>query len=798
VVVIGSAILTILLIAIVVGAYLFVQKSLPVVEGEITVEGLHGEVSVWRDEQGVPHIEAQHEHDLYVAQGYVTAQDRLFQMDLSRRQASGKLSEVVGEATVEQDQFFRTIGLRRAAEASVDSYSPEALAVLDAYAQGVNAYVQQAKENGTLPVEFSLMGYEPEMWDKVDSLTIGKFMAYDLGGNWEGQAFRYRLAQQFSEEKVLDLLPTYPEDGPTVIQGLKEHPVDLSTLLATAHTTEEMNGSNNWVISGEQTESGFPIVANDPHLGLGTPSIWYQTHLQSPAVNVSGVIFAGVPGIIIGHNDDIAWGVTNVGPDVQQLYIEKRNPENEHEFEYMGEWEQAEVLTEEIQVKDSDPIQLDVLVTRHGPIISEYAHDDQPDTALSLRWTALDPTTELEAVLKLNQATDWEQFTEALTYFHAPAQNFVFADQEGTIAYRANGLIPIRPQDDGLLPVPGWTDEYEWEGYIPWDELPTVVNPDEGFIATANNKIVDDEYPYHISNDWAQPYRQQRILDVIGDRDVITVEAMQALQFDHINLQAEEFVPILLNELNKLNKLNELNELEEERSTSQLRAIDEESIALLKSWAEWDYEDHPQHGAPLLFHLWMQEMAHVLFEDDMDEDLYGMFRGRAQIVDQLIRRANDGNPGPWIEDKGGLTEVTLAAFQRAVDLASREQGEQPEKWAWGHFHSVPFNHPLSTMKPLHLLFNSKPVPMGGSGVTVGAASFHPESGEVDHGAPWRMVVDLEDLTQSYQVVGPGQSGHVFSPWYDDQIEAWTTGQYHLTHTAAEAYRQDGYHLRLAP
>jgi penicillin amidase len=402
-------------ISVSVAAYWMIQKSLPALEGEVVLEDLQGEVNVWRDKHGVPHIEAEHLQDLYVAQGYVTAQDRLFQMDLSRRKASGQLSEVIGEATIETDKFFRTLGLRRAAELSFDSYSEEAKEMLASYAKGVNTYIQESIEENKLPIEFTLIGYEPRKWDVIDSLAIGKYMAYDLGGHWEGQAFRYYLAQNFSEKEALDLFPTYPENGPSIIQALRDHSLDIADSFASAVIPHQFNGSNNWVVSGDKTVSGTPLLADDPHLGLGTPAIWYQTHLRSSEVNVSGVIFAGVPGIIVGHNERIAWGVTNVGPDVQDLYIEKRNPQNSTEFEYMGQWEPAQVINEEIKVKDQDPLQHEVLITRHGPIMSEFAHNDKPDTALSMRWTALDATTELEAVLNMNKAKDWEDFKDALT-----------------------------------------------------------------------------------------------------------------------------------------------------------------------------------------------------------------------------------------------------------------------------------------------------------------------------------------------------------------------------------------------
>ncbi|WP_449537352.1 penicillin acylase family protein [Ferdinandcohnia sp. Marseille-Q9671] len=771
-----------LLVSAIAAGYLFLRKSLPVIEGEILVEGVTEEVEVLRDSNGVPHVLANNEHDLYFAQGYVTAQDRLFQMDLSRRQASGELSEVIGESLIEQDKYFRTLGLRRAAEISFEGYSEEAQVVLKTYADGVNAFIREAKEKGTLPTEFTLAGYEPVEWSPIDSLTIGKYMAYDLGGHYKGQAFRYYMAQHVSEEKVLELFPAYPDNGATVLQAIKDNPLDITKSIAKAPFPNEFNGSNNWVISGDKTESGLPILADDPHLGLATPSIWYETHLQTDEMDVSGVIFAGVPGIILGRNQHIAWGVTNVGPDVQDLYIEKRNPSNPNQFEYMGKWEEATVIEEPIKVKDGETIPYQVQITRHGPIISEFTHDHQEDTALSLRWTALDPSTELEAVLLFNKAKNWEEFKEALTRFHTPAQNFVFAATDGTIAYRANGLIPIRKNGDSTLPVPGWTDEYEWEGFIPWEELPTIVNPDEGFISTANNKIVTDEYPYHITNTWAQPYRQQRIRDVLTSKDVFTTEDMLELQFDHHNLQAEEFVPLLLNVLSS--------------KEAQLRDID---IDVIKQLEAWDYIDGIEAGQPLVFHKWMEQFANIMFEDSIPQDIDKLFEGKGQIVDEMIRNAVKGKEGIWLTEAGGLEEVTLKSFQRAVDFAVEQQGDNPSKWVWGEFHQVPFKHPLSAIKPLHYLFNSNgTTPIGGSAITVAAASFNKKTGLVTHGAAWRSVTDLSNLSQSYNVVGPGQSGHVLSKFYHDQINDWTTGKYHITYNDRERYKKDGYRLILKP
>ncbi|QQK81729.1 penicillin acylase family protein [Salicibibacter cibi] len=766
-------------------AYLQLTSGLPQVEGEYEASGLASEVDVYRDENGVPHIEADNDEDLYYAQGFVTAQDRMFQMDLSRRQASGMLSEVVGEDALDSDRYFRTFGLRRAAEDSLDAYDEETLAVLEAYADGVNDYISHMHTENERPVEFQLLGYEPEPWTVLDSLTIGKFMAYDLGGNWQGQAFRHWLANNASEEEALDLMPTYPNDGPVIMDTAKNMDIDIEESFADAgsYQPKPFNGSNNWVVSGEHTESGAPLLGDDPHLGLDTPSIWYETHLNSPSVNVTGVIFAGVPGIILGHNEDIAWGVTNVGPDVQQLYMEQQNPDDPNQFLYEDEWYDAKVVEEFIEVDGYDkPFLHETIITRHGPLISEYSHEKGVigDEALALKWTAHESSTEMQALIGMNRADDWESFSTALEHFHAPAQNFVFADTDGDIGYRANGKIPIRTDDDdALFPVPGWTGDHDWEGYIPWDELPTIENPESGMISTANNQIDDEGYDYHLSHTWAQPYRHERILDMLDDDGSFAADDMKAMQMDVQNMHAEEFVPILTAAV----------------ADEDLREIDEDALGVLTSW---DKVDDKNESGPLLFHLWMNAIPHVLFAEDIPESILDIFEGEANVVDQLIREAAEGSPGPWMKKNGGLSVVATEALQLAVDYASDAQGDEPEAWLWGNYHRTAFDHPLGDVAPLHLLFNPSPKPVDGSSITVMAASYNDETGDTNHGAGWRGVIDLADLSESEHIVAPGQSGHVMSDHYHDQLLDWVDGNYHTTSMVPENYQSESTHLRLVP
>ncbi|WP_433749984.1 penicillin acylase family protein [Falsibacillus pallidus] len=774
----GAAIVFLIGISGVVFVNVYTSRSLPVISGTIHVKGLNGAVQVIRDENGVPHLKADNEHDLYMAQGYVQAQDRLFQMDLSRRQASGRLSEVIGKATIDRDKFFRTLGLRRAAEASYPNYSSNAKSVMEAFAEGVNAYIKEASAAKKLPVEFTLLGYKPEKWTPVDSLTIGKYMAFDLGGHWQGQAFRYWALKNLPENKAKELFPSYPEDAPTIISALKGTNLDVKNSFAASVIPPEFNGSNNWVVGGDKSVSGKPLLADDPHLSLATPAIWYQMQLQTNKLNVSGVIFAGVPGIILGHNDHIAWGVTNTGPDVQDLYIEKRNPENKNEFLYNGQWETAKVIDEPIRINGEETIPYKVTITRHGPIISEFANQPDGENSFALRWTALDPSSELEAILNMNKANNWPEFEEALKKFETPTQNFVFASEDGTIAYKANGKIPIRKKGDGLLPVPGWTDEYEWTGFIPYDELPKTVNPKEGFISSANNKVVSDDYPYHISNTWAQPYRQMRIQEVLKSKEKISVKDMEALQMDKTNLYAREFIPQFLDAL----------------KDAKLSKTAEQALKIL---GDWNFVDDKDEAAPLIFNLWMKEIPKVLYGKEIPVDMYDLFDGSQSVTDEILRKSLKGEHSSWVEDRGGIENLLANSLKNVLDQLSDDYGNNPEKWVWGDYHKLYFEHPVSQASGILAYFfnHEKPAPIGGSQVTVQAASYE-EDGIVDHGASWRFVIDTSDMSKAYHIVGPGQSGHFKSEWYHDQIDDWINGNYHTTRTDGKIKK--GQDLTLKP
>ena len=765
--------IVVLAVVVLIGFNWFIGKSKPVIEGELTVPVLAKEVTVTRDEHGVPHIEAESEADLYRAQGYVQAQDRLFQMDLSRRQASGRLAEVVGAAAVENDKFFRAFSLRYAAELSWEGYDAQSKQVLEWFAEGVNAFMKE----GNLSYEFTLLGYEPEPWTPIDSLTIGKYMAYDLGGNWNLLAFRHWAANNLDDAEFKELLVDYPEDARSIIEANRETEVKVADAFYLDAMPNEFNGSNNWVVSGDKSETGAPLLADDPHLGLSTPSIWYQMNLQSPEQNVSGVIFAGIPGIILGHNEHLAWGVTNVNPQVQDLYIEKRNPDNPYQFLYDGEYYDAEVRDEPIKVKDGETVDFEVVMTMHGPVISDVMGSETlAQEVFALEWTALEPTKELQAVLGFNKAKTWSEFEVALHDFNAPAQNFVVADQEGTIAYRANGNVPIRKKGNGQFPVPGDSSEYGWEGYIPYDELPTVVNPESGWIATANNEVVGDEYPYYLTDYWAQPYRYERIAELLEAKDKLSVQDMKDIQMDTVNLYAKEFLPDFI-------------------ASIENKAVESygEELALLK---EWDYNETIDAGAPLIFNEMIEQLVMELFEQKLPEDIYEMMPAKYSILDNMLRAAYEGNEGVWISNAGGIDALVYKAFEQSVLIMREKFGADVAKWQWGDYHQLSFYHNIASAHDLIAWYlNPKQVPAGGSRTTVQAAGNRVD-GTVNHGASWRFVADVSDLTSAYHIVGPGQSGHKKSDWYDNQVEDWAKGIYH--ETSIDGNYEESYTLTLQP
>ncbi len=803
---IGSA--GILLLALVASAtgIATVRRSFPQTEGQLRLPGLLDEVDVYRDSFGVPHIYASSHHDLFLAQGFVHAQDRFWQMDFWRHIGSGRLAELFGESQVETDRFLRTLGWERIAREELRTMDPESLTALEDYAQGVNAYLER-RSGAEISLEYALLGllnadYAPEAWEPANSLTWTKVMAWNLGGNLEAEIDRALLLGSLSQEELLELYPTYPSDHPTIIPdqpfsassstiSLDESLTSVAgapALAETAHRVANINrltgaaseglGSNDWVIAGDRTVTGMPILADDTHLGIQLPSIWYEVGLHCRPVspecrlNVTGFSFAGLPGVVIGHNDRIAWGVTNTGPDVQDLYLEKINPANPDQYEVNGEWVDVTIIEEVIEVAGGDPIPLTVRQTRHGPIISdtfgpledfeqEAGIELPAEFAISLRWTGLEPASTFSSAYRINLAADWEEFRAALRDWDVPSQNFVYADVEGNIGYQMPGKIPLRASGDGWMISPGWTDEFEWTGYVPFEELPYAFNPPQGYIATANNAVIGAAEAPFIARDWDHGYRAARIVELIESTPRLSLEDVQAIQADNYFAMAPVLMPVLGG-----------------LSFDEARLSD--YVEMLRSWDHQNAMDSPE--AALMNALW-RNLLLATFGDEFPD---GPVPGGSRAFLVMTRLIDQSDSGWW--DDVNTTEIEerdtvfRRAFQEAVREVESAMGERPSAWNWGTLHSATFRNSAfgeSGITPIEALFNRGPFQTSGGTSIVNATGWSEVDGyEVQTLPSQRLIVDLSDLNRSLSIHTTGQSGHAFHPHYIDMVDLWREVQFH--------------------
>lgn len=791
-------------VALAVGLYIGwqIRRPWPQADGELEVAGLRAPVDVIRDNMGVAHIYAQDGHDLFFAQGFVTAQDRFWQMEFWRRIGAGRLSEILGESALSNDRFIRTIGWRLSAERDLELVDADARAALEAYSDGVNAYLSQNR--GKLGFEFAVLGlngvrYDPEPWSPVDTLTWAKVMAWDLGGNMDSELQRARLSAVLPPDLWEDYDLPYPDGWPVIVPTeVRWQPEDGDALAELSNLVAQVAalgdgpglGSNNWVVSGDKTTTGMPILANDPHLGIQMPSIWYEIGLHCEgdcSYDVVGYSFAGMPGVIIGHNASIAWGVTNVGPDVQDLFVEKINPENPDEYEYEGDWVEMEIRYETIQVAGQDePVVIKVRSTRHGPIINDVVHGPDDDWAygwqpLALRWTALDPCRLANSVLAINRAQNWTEFRDALRQWDAPSQNFVYADVDGNIGYQMPGQIPIRADGDGLVPVPGWTGGYEWEGTIPFEKLPSRFNPEEGFIVTANHAVVDADYPYFISSEWDFGYRAQRITDLLQAAETLSVEDMGRIQMDSYSYSAGEVLGALL----------------------KLDPADEDSQEALGILEGWDLQmRRDSNPAAIYASFWVQLMEN-LFADELGSRPGG---GTREMV--AVRYLLEEPTNPWWDDRDtpekveARDEVLLASLADGIAWMKDACGRL-NRCTWGEMHTATFENQSLGQSGISLIewfFNRGPVPVDGGTGIVNATSWSVNNPAVVNSVPsMRQVIDLSNLQNSVAVHTTGQSGHPFHRHYDDMIPLWQDGQYHTMHWERASLEGDAEGtLRLIP
>lgn len=883
-----ARVLTVLLaLALVLGGVVAytVRKSFPQVDGAIRLPGLTGSVEIYRDKSGIPHIYADTAEDLFMAQGFAHAQDRFWEMDFRRHVTAGRLSELFGKATLDNDKAIRTMGWRRVAEQELPELSERTRRYLDSYAKGVNAWLQANPDASDRSLEYSVLkvqngGYTPEPWTALDSVAWLKAMAWDLRSNVEDEIDRALIAAKLPRERVDQLYPEYPYDRhpPIVTQGtiardrfdqravpkqqgvrpeqdrgrpdtgrlsrqdtpaarqgatgprrqdvrqpnppaggltgaavrtdhrarrlepggavaLAQAARTLDALPGTMSTADRAGvGSNSWVVSGEHTKSGKPLLANDPHLSASMPAVWYQAGLHCRKMSdrcsydVTGFTFAGVPGVVIGHTDKIAWGFTNLGPDVADLFMEQVSGET---YLYKGEQVKLETREEKIKVAGGGTVTLKVRSTRHGPLINEVLGGVRPGDgadAVALQWTALMPGRTADAIFAMNGATDWHEFRAAAALFEVPAQNLVYADTEGNIGYQAPGRVPIREKGDGAWPVPGWTGEYEWNtAPIPYDQLPSVANPADGFIVTANNAVIDPRrYPPLLTKDWSYGYRSQRIVERLRqeiDKDKVDAAVMGGVQQDTHNGLAKTLVPALM-------KVT--------LAGPSVRARD-----LLKGW---DGTQDADSAPAAYFNAVWRHLLKRAFDDDLPTEARATGGDRWY---EVVRRLLDQPADPFWDDvtTRNRTETRDDILRQAMADAYQELsellGDEPGGWRWGDLHRLPLTHATlgtSGIGPIEALFNRGPLAVPGGKDAVNATGWNVQKGyEVTAVPSMRMVVDLGDLDKSGWINLTGASGHAFHANYWDQAALWADGELLPMRSKPESVKDAAVHtLRLRP
>jgi penicillin amidase len=757
-----SAILLGLILVIAGGGYLWFQhtikKSLPQMSGEIALEGLREDVEIIRDIYGIPHIYAKNEPDLCFALGYAMAQDRLWQMEFYRRLGQGQLSEVLGEELVKVDRYFRTI-----TAAGLNKKIPDDTAFLfKSFTDGVNVYIDTHSDR--LSFEFKLLGYKPEPWTAEDYFAILKVVSWGLSFGWNVDLTAAKMLEKLGKEKWRDAFPVWPDDAPLIVHEEFKGLSEISTpLLKTLCLIEKLTGvstlsaSNNWVVSGRKSVTGKPILANDPHLGLTNPSIWWEVHMVCPTINVSGFAIPGVPGVAIGHNLHIAWGITNVMVDDVDFYIEKINPENPRQYWFKDHWEEMKVKEETIRVKGQDPIKTEILLTRHGPIVSDIK--DSKEKALSARWAFTEGLQPGHAGYLLAKAKNIREVKEALRYWEVPCQNFVFADVDGNIGYWCSATIPNRLKGDGILPMPGWTDEYEWKGFVPFEKRPHMINPKEGFIATANNKVIGDNYPYFISYYWEPLDRITRIRQHLVAKEKLSTDDFKRMQQDVFCVLASEMAPKMIQVLER-------------------RFTDEKGQKAKEFLSTWDFSMDKDSVGACLFEVTFRKMMDNIFKEELGEELFHEYLKTALFPPRALRKMIRKGSSLWFGKK--TLEDILAVSMKQMFLELREViGSDMTQWTWGKIHSLTFEHVLGKKKLLAWVFNLGPFPVGGSHLTTNMRQYsYKDPYRVICGVSERMIVDFLNTKECLHVLPTGESGHLGSPHYQDQIDLYLNGRYH--------------------
>ena len=742
----------------------------------VQIKGITDRVVIRRDERGIPYVEATNDEDLYFGQGYATAADRLWQMDIFRRTARGELAEVLtagpNNVALDQDKLHRTYGFAQVAEQEFAQASPRTRAMLEAYARGVNAYAASLDPK-SMPPEFQILQYSFRPWTPVDSFAVVKIFFEALSDTWRLDIMRQSLSV-LPAEKRAELLPKVsPLDvlvvgkdtqSKAILTPAKPEAVSPEALKTLAHNqavaaaaldrigfyAEALAASNNWVVSGKRTVSGKPLLANDPHLRPTAPSIWHMVHLSAPGVRVAGVSTAGLPGVILGHNDRVAWGFTNVGPDVQDLYAEKFDPDNPKRYQTPSGWQDAVIRREEIKVRkgfvsaEHNVVTHDVTITRHGPIIFEG-----DGKRYTLRWTALIPTKNNgDLQYNLNRARNWKEFNTALESFTAPTQNIVYADVDGHIGYHTAGAVPIRKSGDGSVPYDGSTDDGEWTSYIPISKLPTLFDPPSGIIVTANQRIVGMDYPFFLTHSWAQPYRARRILDMLNEKPKLTIDDFRRVLGDVYSIGGVSFSREVVKTL---------------RPT--LTPSDEKLRATLDAFEKWDGQVNAESTVAPVVSQMRQAFRSRILRAALGTELVRNY-GWANF-DTTLDRIIKEQPAGWLpKEFASYADLLRASYDDAIRNLTNSLGADQMKWTWGEQVKARFPHPLGGAPLIGAQFVVPPFPQNGTGGLIGATV------NVGASVSMRLIADTSDWDKTQQGIALGQSGSPKSPHWSDQLADW--------------------------
>lgn len=793
-----------LLVIVAAGGFAYVRhlatRGIPDYDGKLQLSGLTAEVTVYRDQYAVPHIYARNERDLYMAVGYCMAQDRLFQMDLIRRVTMGRLAEVVGEKAVKIDHLMRALRIPEKSQLMISKTDPAILSQAAAFCEGVNQFV--ARHTDRLPVEFAILGYTPEKWEPVHVFNVASYMAFDLSTGWKTEVMFYKVLAKIGRERLDAILPDMPAYQeviyPNFGSNFGQQAVSMerqSTLLAAGQLLEQMglttfSGSNNWVVSGKKSVTGKPILANDMHLGLNAPGIWYQMHqvAADTGLNVTGVVVPGQPFVIAGHTPYIAWGFTNVMVDDMDFYLEKINPDNPDEYEFNGQWRKMTVKTEKIKVKGGETVEKKIRFTHRGPIISELKK--VKDEALSMRWTGNEYSNESRTLYLLARARNWDDFKSAVSTFRAVSQNIVYADVNGNIGLYCSAAVPIRKKGAGLAVMPGWTAEYDWQGLVPFEDLPHSYNPESGFLSSANNRTASDDYPYYISSWFAPDYRYRRINEMLTAKEKFSIEDFMQMHADWKSKLVEDMRPDIIKTL---------------QGATNLSAVEKQAAGLLENW---DGAMRAESAAAAVFEHFYVAFLHSVFQDELGEELFKEFINSGYVTNFAVERMWADQTSAWYDDvnsadrQESFNDIVVRSFQDAVARLQKDLGGQPESWQWGKIHQLTLKHPLGSVKILDKVFgfNRGPYDIGGSSHTVSPYQckykkpFHPH-----HGASHRHIYSLADWNESLSVIPTGNCGVPASKYYCDQTEMYLANEYHPDYVRRDLVEKSAKHeLTLMP